>query len=40
MEKGAAKTAATSIANNLGAIVAGGKSAAELLGEFFQGNAH
>ena len=40
MEKGAAKIAATSIANNLGAIVAGGKSAAELLGEFFQGNAH
>ena len=40
MEKGEAKTAATSIANNLNAIVAGGKSAAELLGEFFQGNAH
>ena len=40
MENSDAKAAATNIADELKTIVAGGKSAAELLGEFFQGNAH
>ena len=40
MQNDGAKAAAASVADELNSIVAGGKSAAELLGEFFQGNAH